>query len=92
MAIASTDAHALMQLASDLAKDLKIIIDINDEMDTNLKNLGVTMLDDGYQDITGYVAMAKVKLKEALPQLEHVAKSLLAQAEQVLAMRRATGQ
>ena len=76
-----TNPVVLVELAKDLATDLKKINDLNDAMGADLKALGASFQDEDYDKVKGSVAKIQGLINEALPEVGIVSEKLIIQAE-----------
>lgn len=82
-----TNPVVLVQLAKDLAVDLKNIKDANETMSDDLKSLGASFQDDDYGKVSGCVNKIQGLINEALPEVKTVADKLIMQADLIKKQR-----
>lgn len=77
----------------DLTKEIKSCLtkinNLNSELSTQLKSLGSTFQDEGYQVIQGYVSNSQAKFNEALPDMKIVMEKLIEYAQLLIESKKA---
>ncbi len=77
----NVDYQEVLDLARSISSSLKSILENNNEMKQNLRNLGVTFQDEGFEKVCGMVANSEKNLREATPDLLLVSTKLLEYAD-----------
>ena len=79
-----TDASSVISLAQNLVSDAKSIAQYTEDLRGELKRLQGTFLDDGIQEVNGYVGNISEKLNEVQESVGVVANQLVQYAEILL--------
>ena len=80
-------AGAIIELLRDINKCIKQINGLGDTLSSQLKALGSSFQDDGYQTVQGYITKTQSKVSEAVPDMKTVMEHLAEYAELILESR-----
>jgi len=77
----NASAEAIIELTHDLNNSIKEINNLSNDLGLLLKRLGVTLQDQGYVTIQGYISRTQKRVDEVIPHLKTVMKGLLEYAK-----------
>ena len=80
---------AILELAKEITQGIKAIQSLNGEMESQLKSLGSSFQDEGFAEVTSYVAKSKSGIESAMPDLQTVITKMTEYAEHLERARHA---
>lgn len=81
--VVESSPKAILELAKDIVQGMKTIQSLNNGMESQLKSLGTTFRDEGFGEVTLYVAKSKSGIENAMPDLQTTITKLTEYAEQL---------
>jgi len=76
-------AKAIIALTRSINKNIKQINTLGETLSSQLKTLGTTFQDEGFDIIQSYIAKTQKKVEEAVPDLKTVMDRLIEYAEHI---------
>lgn len=81
MAITITSPDAVVELACNIGKGLKSVLVESEALDSKLKHLGISMQDEGFENVCCFVEISKSGIAAAMPDLEVLMNKLVEYAD-----------
>jgi hypothetical protein len=79
--VANADPEAIIDLTRNINNCIKQINTLGETLSSQLKKLGSTFQDEGYQIIQGYISKTQNKVADAVPDMKTVMERLVEYAE-----------